>query len=421
MARCNKPQKNDQPSIKYRWYTIGQASSGLADFVHEKSAPTTFSKSNEQGSRKSQRKSPEILSTNELITAVGHIWDYASRPLGFFQPKEYSNYNHSSYREGVSLSGLDGEALISVNSGNLSVDLRNSGQFPTIPQPNLDLMQVSQKMSVFGHCSKSCYNSSFWRLLYGHGNVSKESWKGNGFASLEVSCQLGSIYGWMNDMISSRSKCPVKVIEIENKPGLCFIPVDAISVAGSSISGETTRLVDDNLTTVTVYNHAPVLSNNLCKDDNEKLEMKTRTSLNSEYHLVVGKADGIISRTPCSNLRADYHINSLTSCDDGFEECHRNIDDHDLLHNKKKQPEKFVIRDGCKTDTCALACDRPDTSHGKQEHAVAGALSGIFVSLCLHPVDTIKTVIQSCRAEQKSIWYIGKSVVSDRGEFIYES
>ncbi|TKY45480.1 S-adenosylmethionine carrier 1 [Spatholobus suberectus] len=44
-----------------------------------------------------------------------------------------------------------------------------------------------------------------------------------------------------------------------------------------------------------------------------------------------------------------------------------------------------------------------------------GALAGMCVSLCLHPVDTIKTVIQSCRAEHRSIFYIGKSIVSDRG------
>ncbi|KAM7255781.1 hypothetical protein ACFE04_011522 [Oxalis oulophora] len=51
----------------------------------------------------------------------------------------------------------------------------------------------------------------------------------------------------------------------------------------------------------------------------------------------------------------------------------------------------------------------------KQEHAVAGALAGVFVSLSLHPVDTVKTVIQSCRADQKSIYDIGKSIISERG------
>ncbi|XP_052477031.1 uncharacterized protein LOC105800235 isoform X2 [Gossypium raimondii] len=49
------------------------------------------------------------------------------------------------------------------------------------------------------------------------------------------------------------------------------------------------------------------------------------------------------------------------------------------------------------------------------ENKKIGAFAGIFVSLCLHPIDTVKTVIQSCHAEQKSIFYIGRSIISERG------
>ncbi|KAK1357838.1 hypothetical protein POM88_051094 [Heracleum sosnowskyi] len=45
----------------------------------------------------------------------------------------------------------------------------------------------------------------------------------------------------------------------------------------------------------------------------------------------------------------------------------------------------------------------------------AGAFAGIFVSLCLHPVDTIKTVTQSCRSDPKSILDISRSIIADRG------
>ncbi|KAI5440457.1 hypothetical protein KIW84_010074 [Lathyrus oleraceus] len=40
-------------------------------------------------------------------------------------------------------------------------------------------------------------------------------------------------------------------------------------------------------------------------------------------------------------------------------------------------------------------------SLAKQEHAFSGAMAGVCVSCCLHPVDTIKTVIQSCHASKK--------------------
>ncbi|XP_020418957.1 S-adenosylmethionine mitochondrial carrier protein isoform X2 [Prunus persica] len=109
MAGCNKRHKNDQPSIKYRWYPVGQASSGLADFVHEKYPPFVSDKINKQRSRKPEPKSPAILSNAMLISAVGQIWDCASRPLGFFQPKAHSNHNDSGCQKEVVLADLGRE------------------------------------------------------------------------------------------------------------------------------------------------------------------------------------------------------------------------------------------------------------------------------------------------------------------------
>lgn len=418
MAGCNKRHKNDQPSIKYRWYPVGQASSGLPDFVHEKYPPFVFDKINKQRSRKPGPKSPAILSNAMLISAVGQIWDCASRPLGFFQPKKNSNHNDSGCQKEVVLADLGGEgndvAPISAKSKHLTVDLM---------QPSLDFLQVSEKMSVFEPYSRSYCHSSLWRFLHGGGNVSQESWRVKGLASLEVSYQLGSIYGWMSDTISSGLKCPVKVTELENRTGQYCILEDTNNIAGGSISGDTVNIAGGSISgdTSSPVHNLTTNAYNLSLYENEKLEMNTRTSLTSDYFLraVGSEIGGSISRTPSSNLYTDYHIDSLASCKDQFEESHHKIDDHEQLGSKKKQSEIFIIQDECKTEIGALACEKPHYALAKQEHAFAGALSGIFVSVCLHPVDTIKTVVQSCRAEQKSICFIGKSIVSDRGELIY--
>ncbi|TQD74806.1 hypothetical protein C1H46_039643 [Malus baccata] len=421
MAGGNKLHKNDQPSIKYRWYPVGQASSGLPGFVHEESASAISDKVNKQCSRKLLPKPREILSTAELITAVGQIWDCASRPLGFFQPKAHSNQNDGGCQKEVILADIGGEgndtAPISAKSEYLSVDFRNFGPFPPAIQSSLDFLQVSEKISVFEPCSRSYSHSSFWRFLHDGASVSQESWRGNGLASLEVSHQLGSIYGWMGDMISSGLNCPVKVTEIDNRTGQYCIPGDTVSIAGRSISGDTTSHSEklaanaENPAVIECYKY------HLSSYENGNLEMDTSTSLSSDYYLssVGSVGDDSISRTPYSNPYTDYHVDSIVSCNDVFDECHPKTDHHELLGNQKKQSEKYIVQDECKAEICALACEKRRYALPKQEHAFAGALSGVFVSICLHPVDTIKTVVQSCRAEQKSIYDIGKSIVSDRG------
>ncbi|KAL4592574.1 hypothetical protein LXL04_005574 [Taraxacum kok-saghyz] len=76
----------------------------------------------------------------------------------------------------------------------------------------------------------------------------------------------------------------------------------------------------------------------------------------------------------------------------------------------------FVNQEGPGVEICiSTTTCKPTYGVGKQEHAFAGAFAGVFVSLCLHPMDTVKTVIQSCHTDQRSIPYIGKSIISERG------
>ncbi|KAI3792431.1 hypothetical protein L2E82_06311 [Cichorium intybus] len=87
------------------------------------------------------------------------------------------------------------------------------------------------------------------------------------------------------------------------------------------------------------------------------------------------------------------------------------------LDPDEKENELSEIREGQESQTVNPSVHFSIYKYGvaKQEHAFAGAFAGIFVSLCLHPMDTVKTVIQSCHTDQRSIPYIGKSIISERG------
>ena len=114
-------------------------------------------------------------------------------------------------------------------------------------------------------------------------------------------------------------------------------------------------------------------------------------------------SNGNVTRNPVSALHADCSINDLTSVTSAYEDhiCNTNGNDlHGYINNQQK----------------VLVVDRSHYAFAKQEHAFAGAFAGIFLSLCLHPIDTIKTVIQSCH-NQNSLHYISRSIISERGMF----
>ncbi|KAK9277768.1 hypothetical protein L1049_007315 [Liquidambar formosana] len=422
MAGSSQPPRSDQPSIKYRWSPLEGASFGLADFVHEEYAPT-LSDNNKQSSKKSEPKSSETLSTAELVSAVGQIWDYASRPLAVLQPKaNLKDTGSGCWKEdilGILGAEENGSRPTSADSKYFCVDLRTASNSSPMVQPKF--FKATQKMSVVEPWSDDYTRLLLWRFLQDSTNMSNESWRGKGLASVGISYELGNIYGWMSQIIPGRLKYPVNITKMENKKtGELCIQGDTFSPAGGTISGVTNSPANNLATGSANCNPDSIKHSNSSPCDTAKCENNKRatTSLYSDYFLRSVKdieADGSVSRVQSSSLYADYHINSLASCSSAYEESQHGTDGDELLENRRKQPEKYAVEDEPKTEICSPAHDKPRIALAKQEHALAGALAGVCVSLCLHPVDTIKTVIQSCRADQKSICYIGQSIVSQRG------
>ncbi|XP_024031493.1 calcium-binding mitochondrial carrier protein Aralar1 isoform X1 [Morus notabilis] len=414
MAGRNNNLRGDQASIKYRWDPVVQSSSELGGFAHEECGTPLSNNFDKKCGKRSDPKTHEILSTAELISAVGQVWDYACRPLASLRNEVNSSHDGGGSKNDVILRNIVGESNDMVphsspRTNYFCVDLRTAGhESPSKTQPNLDFMGVAQKISVSEPFGERYRHSSIWRLLQGGEKMIREPWRQQGLASVEISCELKNAYGWMKHTTFVGSKHQIKGSEVENRNSEYCIPVDTISIAGDTTSPA------NNLA---ASNYSLIKSVNLHSLSDANLEMNTRSSLCTDYLLRASpEADSSISLSSFSNLYADYNMNSLVSCNSGPEECWHSTDDNQLRDTKSKQPEKWVSEDSFKEEVVSSSASRK--SHftlAKQEHAFAGAFAGIFVTLCLHPVDTIKTVVQSCRAEQKSLFYIGRSIVSDRG------
>lgn len=425
MSGRKRPPTSDQPSITYRWDRIRGASSDLGDFVHKEHVPS-ISDNREPSSKKSEPMSCKILSTEELISAVGQIWNLVSPPT-VFEHKEKLNQNGIGCQKIVTLGDLGGEKVRSAptlddDAKYYCVDVRTASHIAPMMQPKFEFLKVTQKMSVFEPCSENYAHPLFWQFLKGATNLSNEPCMGKRLANLGITYELEKIYGWMKKVIPAGHQYLVNIAEIEkNKTGKSSISGSAISNAGC-ISRDAIQPTNNLASKRADFYFGSIKSRDASLCDNTKVatRVETTSSLYSDYFLGALQDNGInvsVAKTPSSSLHADYFIDFLAPYKSTYEKFLHNTDDNEVSENKRKQPQKFVIEDKNGMEIRSPAHGRPQCAFAKQEHAFAGAFAGIFVSLCLHPIDTVKTVIQSCHAEQKSIYYIGRSIVSERGKF----
>lgn len=106
----------------------------------------------------------------------------------------------------------------------------------------------------------------------------------------------------------------------------------------------------------------------------------------------------------------------IDSC---FESCEKQSISEDTVDTltSKTLPLDSTFDDEHHSNPLLRIHDRLCIGFGRQTYALAGALSGTFVSICLHPIDTVKTVIQSRSMNQVSIFQAFASVISERGVF----
>lgn len=397
MSGCNKSPQNNQHS----WIQHG----GVSSKVHLARVDSSPSLSNNEN----KQCYTELLTTPQLLSAVCQLWDSASRPLSLLLPKENVNQDNDdigfpkdrifSYihekRNGV---------VTSNNTDYFSVNPRASISSSLIVREKLDFPKVTQKMLIL----KSSYGSQhyIYSLLQRYLKASDENSNEN-CNEMELGSEQISL---RSENVPSELNCNAKVTEPDNLKTSSLVDKDCISIDTSttSLASESDACNPD----VTIR-EPPSLSNDAVLNTEEV------NPLFSDYFLQAMPGNqvdvGGACQTLSTSIYADYHINnSLTTCDSASVQCQCKNDDNELMEIQRRHLSD-KSDDEPKIQIFSANNKKPFHSLAKQEHAFSGALAGICVSCCLHPVDTIKTVTQSCRAEQKSIFYIGKSIVSDRG------
>ncbi|KAJ6347442.1 hypothetical protein OIU76_004008 [Salix suchowensis] len=391
-----RPGRSDRPpSITYKRNRNGGVPCDLADFVHDGHSPS-IAENNKPEDIKSGTSSPEIFSTTELVSAVGQIWNLLD-PRAVSETKDQKNVVSNYLRE----AGVGRAAILDDNTKYFCVDLRTGSHVTQMEQPHFELLKVTKKMLVFEPSSKNYSRSLFWRFLKRGTSSWNESWEGKGLATVGIGYESDKVYGWMKELIPAGSKDPAN-----NSREGC-VSRDPTGPA-NKLASRTADCYSDSVKSKEV---------SLC-DNGRVVTIGKFSSLSSDYFLGALQefnANSSASRVLNSGLCSDYNINCLAPCKSAYEHLENDIGDSDVPKSAREQPQNLVTQDRTGIQIQSSACEKPQHALAKQEHAFAGAFAGICVSLCLHPIDTVKTIIQSCPAEQKSISCIGRSIVSERG------
>lgn len=413
MSESNKSPKNDHQSIKYWWIQQGGASS-QTDLSGVDYSPSLSNKENKQQYGSCQPTSPQIRSTAQLISAIGQVCDSASQSLSVLLPKENLNQDDDRFSKEKFLDNIGERKNNLVYTSNGTKFYPLTAGAAKIVRERLDFPKVMQKILVSESPNESqdYIHSLFQRFSKASDKITNKDCKRMELAREEMSFKSGNVYRWACRNAVRMLNCQMNITQPEN-----LETNSSVSGGGISLHTSTPALANEERDVCNSITHQSKSLTNAAIPNTRIV-----SPLSSDYFLQAvphAKAEVGDYQKLSSSIYADCHSNSLASCTCASEQCQHGIDENESLEVQGRHLLD-ITNDEPKLQTFSATHPKPCNSQAKPEHAFSGALAGVCVSLCLHPVDTIKTVIQSCRAEHRSILYIGKSIVSDRGWFLRE-
>ncbi|EYU23473.1 hypothetical protein ABFS82_01G073000 [Erythranthe guttata] len=380
--------RNEKISVGHRNNLFKGAVFELKDFDYTDSKPSGNDKCT---LRNSDPQSSEVLSTSDLISAVGYAWDCAKKPLSVLLPKTNSASKTDVIEGGGRLQYITDEGTFreanSANDQPFSIYLNSKENSAKLVNENRELSCRQPSYEFF----------SFWRIVLARSTVIEGCSVDNCLSSTGILANLGSIYGCTSEIALAKRKNEASSAKIEiKKTSNCYI---------------------DDCSTSTCNSFTGVIS--ASKSEVEEPLNRLSTTRCSENDILHVPHTEDVSNLPLLSHGSENSVNesrnSLHEHREGIKLEKSESEVKFSLSEKEKPQYAFAKQEHAEVKFSLSEKEKPQYAFAKQEHAFAGAMAGIFVSLCLHPMDTIKTVIQSCPADQKALHTIGRSIITERG------
>ncbi|XP_074585379.1 uncharacterized protein LOC141841150 [Curcuma longa] len=407
MASHHPCSKNEKASNKHRWLQLDVHPCRPNSKFHHKAA----SKAHTKGCAHCEtRPSIQGASTSKFLSVVSTFWEYVENPAvlhkdedlkicDFFQKENITcgSDQRRSKPAGSRIANLTNrlESKISSASPLTSFEkLKNIKKQLTFPSYKgyADNPFVWKHASLAGYHPLLDYDKVLRRVTSTvQDNPCENIYDKSAVDNLKV----------VNRSISTSRKVPFQVSAIDAKRN------DATDGVYDPHDKSTNVIGKDLQTLVSLYTTDSLKQMKIIK------ETIVGFRKHDSYRHFVYNFD-FVTLTDCKHDQCQQALSVTSSFAENSGELRTSKDCN--IHKSYSSSSPDLLFEGqCSQNNSFKLQDKLQMALMKNKHAIAGALAGTTVSLCLHPIDTIKTIIQADGISQKSIYCTFRKIILEKG------
>lgn len=402
MGSRGRQSKGDRSSIKYRLAPLDVQSFKPVNICSSGDGCAQHSVSHtKEGSQSEVKSSTSRVTTTQFVSAAAGLWGRVVQPEDF-PSKANSRYNICQKENIIPISNIQRKYEPNRASPGTEIirhDFKSASMFSSTARSNFEDFIALKKTILFASCNRNIRRLFIDSVPHAHIDCSNDP-TNNSDSTRKDSYPVGKDDSFMVSEKSSVNDQSVPP-STENRG-----PTEGLDC----FTGESLKLSEYVLDPLTPryasYSIQPLKGT----DDFIRILRNSSLGLHSDYN--IEGSTSVDCATTGRQKETDSCIivsgSSVKVCD---------IETHDGHGSRKGLCQELVADAEPLTQDRLFIQDKFRQAFAHKRHALAGALAGTLVSLCLHPIDTVKTVIQSNGMGQKSYYDILRTIVAEKGVF----
>ncbi|XP_020599102.1 uncharacterized protein LOC110038569 [Phalaenopsis equestris] len=391
MADKCQSSKNGESSLKYWWIPL-EVQTLEPDYIVLRKNFCSPSTSSPKCGLLSDRRSSKGLTISHFRSVAAGIWDFVGHPA-IFPSKDFLKYDNL-YEKDI-IFRLDTENDVPAVYSGAKIFQKNADirpQYSNTSMNNFENLKRIKKMLFLASCNRNFNSFNFQSTAF----LTGETNRADGEPNIDSSSSMAE---------TATNMTPKHYFAIKD--------------IGKFIKSQCHE-IDESCTIGKVCSDSPDIQGTENFGKSQETDFVIRNSDSNKY-----------GQKPTSSLSSDHTLQPSTSTKEAITILRQSSSGLQPTSDMEKKHLLGIIKRLVKRiSSLALSLiedfspkswlviqNKLQRAFSNNRHAVAGALAGTLVTLCLHPVDTIKTVIQANEMGQKSFYGILRRIISQHGIF----